>query len=104
LKEARMSVFEETFLPAAVAEQWFATASCPQCGQRTLRTASTVSEGHWLCTSCSRCWRAVHGRLQAVDPIACAGCARRPRDVCIEAVYGDFPRFGPTVLDGPNEL
>ena len=93
-----MELFNDTFVPDAVSAQWFCAFACPRCGHRPLRLVTAGGAPRWLCTSCDRCWRAVHGTLKAVDPIVCAGCAYRLRADCVQAVYGTFPCFGTSSL------
>ncbi len=89
-----MEVFDDTFVPPGLGEVWFATRGCPACLGSALAPVRTLEEAHWLCERCDRCWRVEHGVLRHVDPLACPGCATRPKSECIALLATTFPRFG----------
>ena len=78
-----MDVYADTFVPTALADCWFRSQPCPDCGHETLRPVATLGPPHWLCISCDACWMPVQGKLQRVEPWICVGCATRGRRVCI---------------------
>jgi hypothetical protein len=41
-----------------------------------------------------------HGRLRAVNPLGCHGCAARPKRECIALLGSEFPRFGAGAATG----
>ena len=89
-----MEIFADTFLPAGLDALWFTDRRCPACPGGSVHRVRSLDESRWLCDSCGQCWRAEHGRLRAVDPVACHGCATRPRRECIELLQSKFRRFG----------
>jgi hypothetical protein len=49
---------------------------------------------HFLCESCGHCWFLEHGRMHAVNVLACRGCAARAKNDCITLLHDEFARFG----------
>jgi hypothetical protein len=89
-----MEIFRETFFPPSLSSAWFATRGCPSCLNLALTPVRALDEGHWLCSSCGRCWRVQHGILKPVDALTCTGCATRPKSECLARLGATFPRFG----------
>ena len=89
-----MEIFADSFIPAGLEAFWFASRRCPSCQNGFIHRTRSLEESRWLCNSCGQCWRAEHGRLRAVDPVACHGCATRPKRECIELLQRKFRRFG----------
>lgn len=56
-------------------------ARCPGCGSARLDAVveAVVSEVHFLCRDCDRCWNVEMGYVQRVAPSACLGCPERER-------------------------
>jgi hypothetical protein len=89
-----MEVFDDTFVAPGLSKEWTAALHCPRCVWPYLQPVRSLDESHLLCESCGHCWRVEHGRLQAVDPVACHGCGARPKRECIDVLRSEFPRFG----------
>jgi hypothetical protein len=52
---------------------------CPACGNGRFLPIVDLDEElvHFLCASCSRCWRVELGYVQRVPPATCDGCPQR---------------------------
>jgi hypothetical protein len=52
--------------------------NCPHCGSWQLQPVvdEDASGVHFLCGSCSRCWRVELGYVRRVAPTTCDGCPR----------------------------
>ena len=88
-----MEVFDDTFVPAGLSDTWTAGRHCPRCVWPYLRNVRSLDQTHLLCESCGHCWSMEHGRLRAVDPLSCHGCAARNRTDCITLLQQEFPYF-----------
>jgi hypothetical protein len=89
-----LEIFDDTFVPSGLGEVWAAGRRCPRCVWPNLQEVRSLGEAHWLCESCGHCWRIEHGRLRAVNPLGCHGCANREKRDCIALLQKEFPRFG----------
>lgn len=95
-----MEVFDDTFIPPGLDKVWAAGRHCPRCVWPYLQPVGSFDESHWLCESCGHCWRVEHGRLRAVNPLGCHGCAARPKRECVALLGSEFPRFGAGAATG----
>ncbi len=87
-----MELFGDSFVPSGLALTM--RPRCPRCVWTYLRPVSSPDATHFLCESCKHCWHFEHGRLRAVDPVTCHGCAEQSKADCIAVLAGAFPRFG----------
>ena len=88
-----MEVLSDTFIPPGVRDVSGVFQRCPRCVWPYLQPVNSLDQAHWLCTSCGHCWHLERGRLRAVDPITCHGCAARSKHECITLLQHEFPRF-----------
>ena len=68
--------------------------NCPGCGSWQLQpvVVADASRVHFLCGSCSRCWRVELGYVQRVNPERCDGCLQPEH--CAAAYAKDHPIQG----------
>jgi hypothetical protein len=53
--------------------------NCPRCGSWQLQPVVDIDASgvHFLCGSCSRCWRVELGYVRRVPPTGCEGCPQQ---------------------------
>ncbi|HEX5615255.1 MAG TPA: hypothetical protein VFZ83_08885 [Acidimicrobiia bacterium] len=83
-----MEILGEAFTGAGTVT----THTCPLCGGGLQEVVGDARD-HWLCVCCGRCWRPVHERLRAVDPIRCPGCETGSQESCLARFGKNFPQF-----------
>ena len=86
-----MEIFGDTFIPSELTDA--VVYRCPRCVWPQLRRVASLDQDHFLCESCGHCWNFVHGRLRAVDVLACHGCTACAKSDCIALLQEEFPRF-----------
>jgi hypothetical protein len=92
-----MEIFGDTFIPSELTDTL--VRRCPRCVWPQLRRVASHDQHHFLCDSCGHCWFLAHGRLRAVNVLACQGCAARTKHDCLTLLQDEFPRFGTQLVE-----